>query len=313
MARKKQVPAQLILRYNLTHNGAGGEDSHYFDLAKNLSEINRRHFRQGKVYHVSGVSFHTTSTTKIKVCVAPNTWVVRNAWNRGKKLWAKMNRQVTSNSGGRSRLPKYHDFKVYMDSVMSSEVDKPQPIDSGDNALAAAEDWTYSIYESPDETATSDSYTAHLLGDHIGVPGAFSQVGLVYSYGESRPTVSTRSPELDSDGDDDPLVNLFNDGTQIDDIAENLISDNNNPPYSLGAFPDGFGEQYPGSKLNHPKSLVVGTTATMAASPMGYISGFSCIAGLLEIETKSDQETDTIEMIVYLAPGSYKGVAASAI
>jgi len=309
----KEVPAQLILRYNLTHNGANSEDSHYFDLAKNLSEINRRFYRQGKVYHVSGISFHTTSTTKIKVCVAPNTWVVRNAWNRGKQLWDKMNRKVTSTSGGRSRLPRYHDYKVYLDSVMPGEADRPQPLDSGDNVVEGAEDWVYSEYESPDGTTGSDSYTAHLLGDHIGSPGSFTTVGLVYSYAESRPTVETGAPRLDIDGDDDPLVNLFDDGTQTDEIAEDLMFDNNQPPYSHGADSADYGESYPGSKTNHPKSLVVATTATMSAAPMGYISGFSCIAGLLEIETKSNLEQDTIEMIVYLAPGTYKGVAASAI
>ena len=83
-------------------------------------------------------------------------------------------------------------------------------------------------------TSGSDTFTAHLLGPHNGVAGARNSIGLVLSYGESRPTIGNvggDAPQMDSDGDDDPLINLFDAGTQVDEVAQNLDSYGDMPPY----------------------------------------------------------------------------------
>lgn len=306
MPKKKYTPAVRYLRYLLTHNGASAEDSHYIDLARDLSAVNRRMYRQGKVYRIANITVHSTSNAFIKACAAPDSWVVRNSWKRGFGLWNKMNKL-----GGRS-LNRYHDFKVRLIDDMRTDTDRGIPIDSGDNPVEDGE-WLYSSYISPDGTTTTDEYSINLLGPHVGVAGAWTAIGLVYSYAEARGTVTTTGPAFDDQGDDDPLLNLFDSGTQVDEIAASLEDDNNTPPYSYGTGDSDRGESYPGSSTNMPKPLVHGITSVTTAQSIGYISGFNAICGLVEFETWSDQETDLIEVFIELAPGDYKGVAAYSI
>lgn len=317
MPRKKPTPAVRHLRYLLTHNGAGSEDSHYIDVAKNLSEINRRLYRQGKEYHIAGITVHTTSSTFVKACVIPNTWVSRNAWVRGFKKWKEM--QSIAFNGVR-KPSKYNDFKVYLNTdhfqAVQTSTDVPQPVDSGNNSLLGGS-WDYSRFWSPDGTSGADEFWVHMMGTHVGSAGSRTNVGLIKSYAESRPTVQTDVPLMDSEGDDDPLINLFDSGTQVDEIAADLDNFGDYPPYSLGANAADVGEDYVGSEDNLPKPIVVGETATSYQSgggiSIGHIGPFSAICGLIEIETFSTADTDTIELLVELMPGSYKGVAASEI
>lgn len=306
MPKKRYTPAVRYLRYMLIHNGADQEDSHYIDLARDLSNINRRMYRQGKVYRIANITVHTTSHAFVKACSAPDSWVVRNAWKRGFKKWNKMNKLP-----GRT-FSRWHDFKTRLIDDARTDPDQPLPIDSGDNVLEQGE-WVVSEYVSPDGTTGADAFTSHLLGPHVGTAGSLTAVGLVYSYGEARGSVSLDSPNFDDGGDDEPLTNLFDDGTTIDEIAQNLDSYGDKPPYHVGAGDSDRGESYPGSVSNMPKPLVHGETAMTPEQSIGYITGFNVICGLLEFETKSDQETDYIEVLVELAPGDYKGIAAYAI
>ena len=302
----------------------------YIDLARDLSLVNRRLYRAGKVYGIAGITVHDnviagTGDTFVKACTAPNTWVVAEAWKRGKRCWDEMNRLVhdcdPSNAGKQWRKSTWHDYKVRLIDDARSDTDAPGggtqtiPVDCGDNAADDGE-WVYSEYITPDGMAgTQDTFVAHLLGPHDGPAGNRDSIGLVLSYGESRPTIGNiggDSPQMDSDGDDDPLINLFDAGTQVDEIAQNLDSYGDMPPYGLGTADSNIGEFYPGSTNNMPKPVVQGETHVTTENSIGYIGPFQAVCGLLEIETKSSPG-NTIELVIELMQGNYKGVAAVAI
>ena len=76
-----------------------------------------------------------------------------------------------------------------------------------------------------------------MLGDHQGAAGVRSSVGLVKSYGESRATVQVGSPSVPGDLSDDPLINVFDYGTEIDEVLERLELDNDVPPYDAANYP----------------------------------------------------------------------------
>ena len=133
MGRKRgYTPAVRYLRYLLQHDGENAEDSHYIDLAKDLSAINRRLYRQGKVYRIAGITVHSTSNAFVKVCAAPDSWVVRNAWKRGFKRWKQMNKLAERTLG------TYHDYKVRLIDDMRTDPDKPKPVDSGKSKSPAS-------------------------------------------------------------------------------------------------------------------------------------------------------------------------------
>ena len=197
--KKTKTPAVRHLRYELTNSStAGNETSHFIDLAKDLSALNRRLYRQGRDYHVRKISVVSSNTpnsgNRISFSTAPDSWVTRNAWNRGFKTWMQMNKEGASQTSG-VISGTWADFKVYLsDDMRSGSI--LQPKDNGGNTPSATNsEWVYAKYVTSEGTTTHDEFLAHLMGDHNGASGSRVSVGLIKSYGESRATVNTESPD----------------------------------------------------------------------------------------------------------------------
>jgi hypothetical protein len=177
------------------------------------------------------------------------------------------------------------------------------PKDNGGNDVSAGE-WTYSKLVTPDGTTSADQFWCHILGDHSGSVGAWNSVGLIKSYEASRPTVQDgNSPNVPAGASDDPLVNVFDYGTTIDEVIDLMEGEADAPPYDA--------DDYPGSDGNMPKPIVVQDGTLMDGRCV--LGGFSAIAGLVEIETKSAIVDDTFSVLVELAPGNYRGISADVI
>jgi len=200
------IPAVRYLRYHLTNSGTPGtETSHFIDLARDLSRVNRRLYRAGRNYHVKKITVISRDTLsglypgaspgsvsqqncgRISVSTAPDSWVARNAWARGFKSWKQMNKTATGQLSG-DIAGTWSDFKIYLTSDFANAT-LPGPLDNGSNEVAAALNWDPSTFVTPDGTTTDDEFYATLLGDHIGSAGSRTSVGLIRSYGESRATV----------------------------------------------------------------------------------------------------------------------------
>jgi len=301
----KFIPAQRYLRYDLVNSEvAGTETSHFIDLARDLSMVNRRLYRQGRDYHVKKISIVSSNTpnlnNRISVSTVPGNWVSQQAWKRGYSVWREMYKNAGENISGDIE-GTWSDFKVFMSNDMRSGI-KPVPIDNG-GAAYLFDEWAYSNYVSPDGTPTSDAFEIHFLGNHNGVAGAWNSVSLVKSYGESRSTVSPADPNVPTDASDDPLVNIFDAGTEIDEVINIMESFNDFPPYSI--------DFYPGDDGNGPKPAVVqDTTIVDGRATMG---GFTAFLGLLEFEITSSLPTDTFSVLIELSPGKYRGIKSEAI
>jgi hypothetical protein len=216
-------------------------------------------------------------------------------------LYQKMNKMAMS--GSTTDLKgTYADFKVYLHSDMRTGT-VLDPLDNGGNPYQAG-DWDYSEFVSPDGTTSADSFEITLHGNHVGAAGTRTSVGLIRSYGEARATVQNTSPNVPATADDDPLNNLFDDGTHVDEIIEDLIAQNDGAPYA--------NLSYPGDDSNGSKPVVIQQT-TLGADGRTTVGGFNAICGLLELETTSPIANDVYSVLVELAPGSYRGIAAEVI
>lgn len=314
MAKKSnRVPANRYLNVSLAHTGSS-QDSHYMDIGKLLSQTNRRLYRQGMVYRVKSITVvNQQADFQLRVAGVPNTWVSRNAWKRGKAAYDKMMRKATD-LAGKSRMPRYHDFKVLLNAGMTTDTDQVNCIDINGNASQEGE-WIVSKFVSPDGTTSADEFYAVMLGDHSGSAGSRNYIGLIQSYGESRATVSTDVPGHDNHGQDDPLINLFDDGTQVDEIIENLEEEGDLPPYAGVGQSDTTGDLYPGAGDNMPSAqlfAVTSATDISGGAPVGRIGSFDAVCGLIEFETTSGADQN-IELLIEIAPGDYKGVHAEEI
>ena len=309
--KKKSTPAHRYLRYELTNSGTpGNETSHFIDLARDLSRVNRRLYRQGRDYHVKRISIVSSNTNqlapgasagRVTVSTALDTWVTRNAWKRGFDLYQKMNKMAMSGQTSDLR-GTYADFKVYLHSDMTSGTIL-DPKDNGGNNYAGG-DWDYSEFVSPDGTTSADPFLITLHGNHVGSAGSRTSVGLIRSYGEARATIDNTSPNVPATAADDPLNNLFDDGTHVDEIIDDLIAQNDGAPYA--------NLSYPGDDSNGPKPVVIQQT-TLGTDGRSTIGGFNAICGLLELETTSPNANDVYSVLVELAPGKYRGIAAEVI
>jgi len=304
-AKKNSTPANRYLRYELTNSATPGtETSHYIDLAKDLSRINRRLYRQGRDYHVKKITIVSSNTpnggNRVSFSTIGAGWVSQQAWHRGFKTWNAMNKEASRNLSG-DVAGTWADFKVYMTNDMRSGTILA-PKDNGGNNYNAGE-WAYSELVTPDGTTGADPFQLHMLGDHNGSVGAWNSVSLVKSYGESRATVQTTDPNVPGDASDDPLVNVFDYGTTVDEVVNNLEGFNDAPPYGVA--------NYPGDDGNAPKPIVVqDTTIVDGRSTVG---GFTARCGLIEIESKSLEASDVFSVLVEIASGKYRGIAAEVI
>ena len=322
---KTKTPAVRHLRYEVTNSGSvNTETSHYVDISRDLAAINRRMMPQGRVYHIAKITVVSSNTIAgftaidqtvipgataltnnagfVSVAVAPNSWAVRGAMKYGRELYDKQNKRAMEASSG-SAAGKYADFKV---RGLHSGATGPTflvPKDNAGNSLQYGE-WVYSQFISPDGTTSSDSMYCHLLGGHAGSAGSLTSVGLVESYGRNRVTVSANTPGQPLDTDDDPLANLFDAGTQHDELIERLESDNDNPPYDR--------LNYGGDGSNMPRPIVV-QHGTLGSDGRVVLGGFAAVAGLLEIEVKSPIPNDVYSILIELREGSFKGIAAEAL
>jgi len=324
MARKKSTakkltPAVRYLRYELTNSGdANTETSHYIDLARDLSIVNRRLYRQGREYHVKKISVVSINTISgwtsyvapqpdeqqnagfISASVIPSSWVSHMAWKRGYNVWRKMYDRAARNISGDVE-GTWSDFKVFIDNDMRSGT-VLRPLDNGGNQYNLGE-WDYSNYVSPDGTTSSDTMEVHMLGNHSGSAGAWNSISLIKSFGESRSTVHTGDPNVPADASTDPLINVFDSGTEIDEVVNIMEDFGDNPPYSV--------TNYPGDELNGPKPIVAQHTSI--DNGRGTLSGFTALCGLLELEVKSPIASDVYSIVVELAPGKYRGLKAESI
>jgi hypothetical protein len=239
---------------------------------------------------------------RITVSTAPESWITQQAWTRGFKAWTEMQRKAQKATGSDLR-GTWNDFKVYLSPDHATGT-KLTPKDNGGNLLKVG-DWSYSDFISPDGTTSSDEFYATMLGDHVGNAGNRTSISLVKSYGEARATVSQRpTPETGAVDTNDPLINLFDDGTQVDEIIAKMQTDGEDPPYDI--------DEYPGDNSNMPKPLVVQQT-TLGTDGRATVGGFHAMCGLIELETTSPIDNDVYSVLVELAPGSYRGIAAEVI
>lgn len=303
MAMKNLTPASRYLRYDMTLGAPDTEVSHYIDLAKDLSLTNRRLYRQGRDYHVKKITIISSNTpnlgNRVSVSTIGDTWVARGAWKRGLKTYNLMNVEATSTLTN-DISAKWADFKVNM--AYNTSASTLTPIDNGGVPFLEGE-WTESRYISPDGTTAEDTFSIHMLGNTVGSPGAITSAGLIESYAATRATVDTDQPNVPGTASEDPLLNIFDHGTTIDEVIDQLETHNDNPPYSTNT--------YPGMDTNGSKPIVVQDTTIVDGRAS--MAGFNALCGLLEFELKSALLNDVISVLIEIAPGNYRGVKAGTI
>ena len=301
----KTSPTQTRLSFE-----CNGGSTQFIDVGMALSVLNRKFYRAGCYYYINSVEIYNDETGVVDLHTLPDTWVTKNAWNRGFQLFQKMNAMASSPMTMVGR-PKYHDFKVYM-SELHKAAGSLEPRMHGINAAYTTasmtpNDWVYSQFVSADDdgdaTQDADEFNVHMLGGHIGpVDGSnWESIGLIKSYGDSRHQPQFSDPSLPVEAKTDPMLNIFDFSSeeQLNDIIENLDQDNDSPPYDLDA--------YIGESANHMSHAArIGTEAGVGR--IGRASGFCAPFGLICVDPHG--VSTAFRVVLNLAVGTYHGVYA---
>ena len=280
--------------------------TYYIDLFKSLSAQERRLVRQGQVAKVmGGLIKDSNNESVVRINVAPDTWVTRTAWRRGKKMWDMHIKEATEGLDGRLK-PKYHDYKVYLNNVMGGG--PTLPVDAAGNTIPSGE-WGYSEYHSedidwadPNLTLTSnrqaDTFSAALVGSHVGTPQNWARIGLIQSWIESR-AFNDDFPQgnVPNTVETDPLNNLFDEADAADEVIEMLRTVNEEAPYNESTH---FGNNEPNASHNNLQRVAFAATQT-GAGQIAALNGFSAICGLIEVHITQGVGSGEVELLLDVA------------
>lgn len=301
-----------FLYYELAHSG-NGEDAHYIDLAKGLSNMNRRLYRQGMTYHIANISVHDSQgDCRILFSTAPNTWATNLAWKTAFENWKRLRAETLEAIGESASTPTWSDFKVYLNKEMVRDADWPEIIEDEQQAIGKGE-WDYSDMSFWKGSVHYDNYAIGLMGAHQFSaindettghdPNYHGYISCLEGLQEIR-TVP-ESPTMDGSYNDAVFSGMtLAAGAMQDDIIEELNKEGDMPPYSLA---------FVGSSDN--PTADTGAFPCREAhvasdyQPMARVGGFPVPCGLLQIETTAS-ENNTIGILIEIAAGDYKGVSA---
>lgn len=311
MKQKKLQPA--VLSYELTVPTG----TSYTDLSLNASILNRRGYSQQYKYAVAAFELLGNGTGTFVIGKLPETWVYENAYRKARAMWNEMQDQVLENEEGIQG--KYHDFKVYMDAEMCSEQIQCQatpggkiltPVDENGNLTSAdftggappRADWDWSTIQIPNDptSGVTTEYTLHGVGPATTSPNS---KGIIEGYARSRSRPQEQEPNVPLG--EGWMNDLFDDGEQLEEIRDDLVNDNDRPPYAMISA-GSIRESYPGGSEEQPTVQIhsfCNFTATTVSGKNNIMGGIFQ-NGLLKFKNNTEA---AVNVLVHMVPGEHRG------
>ena len=132
MARKSRAMRKMQAAHADLFFTADVDDANssklYVNVPKELSKVNRRLYECGRMYGIQGITYvfrgtpgtpphNAVATLEVTARTAGNTWVVQNAFVKGKALWDEMQRLVLADNP--SIKGTWHDYKIQLSTSMT--------------------------------------------------------------------------------------------------------------------------------------------------------------------------------------------------
>jgi len=325
--RMKIQPSELNLTFpiGVLDSGAGYSQK-TIDLSQCASIVNRRAYRQGLNWAVSGFTLHTITGDaqgNLELLRLPSTWTVSGSWEKTMRMWLKQQNEAIDEAGMESAVARYRDFKIHMDkthvdsgfganfipNVRSNDGLSWTPYETGE--------WDHSQVVLPNSGAApgtpgnTQEYALHMIGDDDAAPA--QSKGMIKAYAESRATPFSPDPVTIPGAEDNLFVQMFDVGMDTTDVIDNAIDRNDGLPYDR--------DEYPGSQLNadglvfHDVLSITGTTVSGktrcpgATFPCGLIR-LKIDNGLGAIVPAPGEVRPVAWLQVHLVPGTHRGYMA---
>ena len=293
----------------------------YIDISQCASLVNRRFYRQGLNWAVSGFTLHLTTDAiagSIQIMKLPNTWVASNAWEKSMRAWLKQQNDAIEEAGAESAVARFRDFKIHADK---------RHVENGfaNNLLPATRDnagvWqSYSLGEwqpsfivipNADGASVADHESMlHMTGDNFvggtGNPQDADSRGMIEGYADSRAFPQSPDPVSPSIySKNNWMRDMFDVGNDSNTITQNATDNNDNLPYNQVNYPNGENNA---NDLQYHDQLNA-LASTISGKVTGRGGNFPC--GIVKLQI--DQTLGAISDVpvawlqVHLVPGMAKG------
>lgn len=334
MKPPKIEPSEMTLRFStINFNGAR---TFYVDLSQVASLVNRRFYRQGLNWGVSGfkiLSAASDTVGSVSISKLPNTWVMSNAWHKSFAMWMQMNKEAMEET--ESIRPKFLDFKVFADDIHHAAGFGANLLLNSLNAVATAGEWESAklrIPIGPAQPGVTTNREVIATGASYPGPGfsALDAVSMIEGYASSRALPFITDPNVPDDIEDADglqpenwMSALFNEGTeQTQEVLLDLITENNQAPYPFEnsidpttglPVPD---TMYPGG-ANQLQGLQIHDESLITATTIGGITrlkggNFPC--GLIRFDMqRTAAETGNYLIQIEMIPGAHRGYLAESM
>jgi hypothetical protein len=305
---KIQPAVQTMTFSTSTIPSGGGSESFYIDLSQCASLVNRRFYRQGINWAVSGFKILTSALTgSVLISKLPNTWVMSNAWEKGFRAWHKQQREALEAGDQESVMAKFNDFKIFADAQhLSDGVSRNLlPLDGAGNQALPGE-WEASQIVIPNFQTVGTNIEPFIRA--VGATDLVSdstQFSLIEAYANSRRVPQSPDPAVPAGvlSDVDNIYRaMFDVGDNDDQVMDNAVGKNDNLPYPQTFYPGGDTQLQ--ALENHSFEFITSTTIGGTTRIKG--GNFPC--GLIRIDaTNSGATTANIVIQLDLVPGNHRG------
>lgn len=322
-------PAVMTLTFRTASVAPGLVGTNYIDLSQVASLVNRRFYRQGLNWAVSGMKLRTGAGTEGAVICSklPNTWVMKNSWVKGFENWRERINEAFGQEGVEDSEVKgrFLDFKVYADADhhQLGMLQNLLPEDRGTNTPQQGE-WLSAKIRL--ETGSGGSVAHEIVAVGANYPGvsavtALNAVSLTEGYAASRRLPNIRDPNTPGDIDDTAgtLAQNWMRGmhTRGGTSDENIIRDVTGydlPPYPFENDGTNFDTQYPGGANQLPELAIhdsVGYSSTTIGG-QSFVKGGNFPCGLMRIDHAVPAGGIAHNLIIQvdLVPGEHRGYLA---
>lgn len=320
---KKVDPAEMTLTFPIGLIGSSTGLKTTIDLSQCASMVNRRFYRQGLTWAVSGFTLHSQSPASgsISITRLPQTWVVSGAWEKTMRTWLRQQNEAIEDAGMESAVARFRDFKIHMDKthVDSGFVNNFIPSFKENSGLwqyYTPGEWNNSLVVIPNEGAApgnTQEFSLHMVGEDDLAPA--QSKGMIKAYSQSRSVPFSPDPVNVPGAEQGLFVQMFDKGADQEEVVQNAIDRNDNLPYPQTDYPGGPANA--NGLVFHDNLTITGTTVSGKTSCGG--TTFPC--GLIRLDI--DQGLQALDvggeirptswLQVHLVPGDHRGYLAESM
>jgi len=311
--QKKMDPAVMTISFNLPSVSASQTGISYLDLSQMASLVNRRFYRQGINWAVSGFKVYSAPATsgQLNIKKIPNTWVAFQAYKKAFDAWNTQQMEAIEEAGAESAVARFRDFKVFADAnhvdqyiANGSDLNATNllPVDGAIVTYATGE-WQPSEIVIPNVDGISIApaeYLLHMVG--VNNNGGLSR-GIIEGYADSRAFPQSPDPVSPVIGSGQNwLRDMFDVGNDSSEITTNATDRNDELPYPQADYPGGE-TQAPNLEL-HDIVRLSGTT--VGGTSRGKGGMFPC--GLMRLEfSNTGDSAIQLAIQIDMVPGTHRG------